>query len=136
MTGPIAILRGAAAGAAGTTALNTTTYLDMVLRARPASSTPQDTVEQLSKSSGIGVPGAGAARTNRIEGLAPLLGLGTRVGGGVVLGLGRALGVRPPAAVDVVAATAIALVGANGPMAALGISDPRSWSVTDWVSDL
>ena len=30
------LLRGAAAGAAGTTALNTVTYLDMVVRGRPA----------------------------------------------------------------------------------------------------
>ena len=29
-----------------------------------------------------------------------------------------------------------ALVGANAPMAALGVSDPRDWSPADWVSDL
>jgi hypothetical protein len=34
------MLLGAAAGAAGTTMLNTVTYLDMVARARPASTTP------------------------------------------------------------------------------------------------
>ena len=28
------------------------------------------------------------------------------------------------------------LVAANGPMTALGITDPRTWSATDWVSDL
>jgi hypothetical protein len=31
------LARGAAAGAAGTTALNAVTYLDMAVRARPAS---------------------------------------------------------------------------------------------------
>ena len=41
-------LLGAAAGAAGTTALNATTYLDMVLRGRSASSTPEDTMRYLS----------------------------------------------------------------------------------------
>ena len=34
------LLAGIAAGAAGTTALNATTYLDMALRGRPASRTP------------------------------------------------------------------------------------------------
>ena len=29
-----------------------------------------------------------------------------------------------------------ALVGANGPMVALGISDPRDWGPADWVSDI
>jgi hypothetical protein len=38
-------LLGAAAGAAGTTALNTVTYLDMAVRGRPTSSTPEDIVE-------------------------------------------------------------------------------------------
>src|SRR4051794_1955049 len=33
--------RGIIAGAVGTTALNATTYADMVLRARPASTTPE-----------------------------------------------------------------------------------------------
>ena len=40
---------GAAAGAAGTTALNTMTYLDMVWRARPASSTPETTVKKMAE---------------------------------------------------------------------------------------
>ena len=39
------ILRGAAAGAAGTTALNVVTYLDMAIRGRPASDTPERSVE-------------------------------------------------------------------------------------------
>ena len=46
-------LRGAAAGASGTTALNTLSYLDMVARARPASTTPEATVEELSKRTGV-----------------------------------------------------------------------------------
>jgi hypothetical protein len=41
------MLRGAAAGAAGTTVLNAVTYVDMALRARPASSTPERTVDTI-----------------------------------------------------------------------------------------
>ncbi|HEV7623003.1 MAG TPA: hypothetical protein VGO26_02625 [Amnibacterium sp.] len=40
---------GSAAGADGTTALNAVAYLDMVLRARPASSTPETSVERLAE---------------------------------------------------------------------------------------
>jgi hypothetical protein len=38
-------LKGAMAGAAGTTALNAVTYMDMVVRGRGASSTPEQVVE-------------------------------------------------------------------------------------------
>ncbi|QWZ08668.1 hypothetical protein KRR39_02040 [Nocardioides panacis] len=31
---------------------------------------------------------------------------------------------------------AVALLGANGPMVALGVTDPRGWALADWVSDL
>ncbi len=49
-------LLGAAAGAAGTTALNVVTYLDMAVRGRPASSTPEMTVEKLSEKSHVRSP--------------------------------------------------------------------------------
>lgn len=39
------LLRGAAAGAAGATVLNAVTYLDMAVRGRPSSSTPEQLVE-------------------------------------------------------------------------------------------
>ena len=32
--------------------------------------------------------------------------------------------------------TAGVLVAANGPMTVLGVTDPRTWSATDWISDL
>jgi hypothetical protein len=35
-----------------------------------------------------------------------------------------------------VAATVGALLVGNGPMTILGITDPRSWSTTDWASDV
>jgi hypothetical protein len=130
------LVRGAAAGAAGTTALNTATYLDMVLRARPASSTPQDTVEKLFDKAGVDVPGQGDRRENRVEGLAPLVGIAAGVGVGLLLGAARALGWRPRFLTETVAATGLALVGANAPMTALGIADPRSWSASDWAADL
>ena len=61
------MLRGAAAGAAGTTALNVVTYLDMALRGRPASSTPANTVEKLAERAHLTVPGEGVTRASRLE---------------------------------------------------------------------
>ena len=56
------LLAGAAAGAAGTTALNAATYVDMALRGRPASSTPERSVEAITDRAGLSVPGDGAER--------------------------------------------------------------------------
>ena len=127
---------GGLAGAAGTTALNTVTYLDMVWRARPASSTPETTVEKLSELTGIPVPGNEEQRQNRVAGLGPLTGLAVGVGVGAVLGAARGMGFRSGLLSGTVLAAAAALLGSNGPMTALGISDPRKWSFVDWASDL
>ena len=129
-------LRGAAAGAAATTALNTVTYLDMAVRGRPASSTPEDTVEKLAEKAHVPIPGEGDTRANRLQGLGPLTGLVAGIGVGVLVGLVRAAGFRSPPLVGTGLTTAGILVAANGPMTVLGITDPRTWSATDWVSDL
>src|SRR3954451_5048696 len=135
--GPVGwALRGAAAGAAATTALNAVTYLDMAVRGRGTSSTPEQTVETLADRAGLDIPGDDDTRRNRVQGLGPLLGLATGVAIGATAGLARASGFRPPAAVGAALTTLGALVAANGPMAALGITDPRTWSRTDWLSDL
>jgi hypothetical protein len=126
------MLRGVAAGAAGTTALDVVTYLDMAVRGRPASSTPERTVEKLAETAHLSVPGEGAQRASRLEGLGALTGLLAGVGVGGLLGLARAAGLR---AGTLLTAAAV-LVSTNGPMTVLRVTDPRSWSVADWVSDL
>jgi hypothetical protein len=130
------IVRGAAAGAAGATALNAVTYLDMALRARPASSTPEDTVEQATDAVHLDVPGEGDDRANRVSAIGALTGLATGVAVGAGYGLVRGLGFRPPVLGGAVLTAAAAMLGANGPMAALGVSDPREWGAVDWVSDV
>ncbi len=129
-------LRGAAAGAAGTTALNAVTYLDMVLRGRGTSSTPEDTVEKLSDKIHVPVPGEGDERVNRVSGLGALTGIVSGVGIGGLLGVVRAAGWRPGILAGSTAATLGALLGTNGPMTALGITDPRTWPPSSWVSDV
>lgn len=134
------VLRGAAAGAAGTTALNAVTFLDMTLRGRPPSRTPENTVETLLGRLGLSMPGDDDARQHRVEGLAALLGAVTGVGVGAVLAsvddsLDGSLG-RLPVPWGGLGLTTLAMVAANGPMTLLGVTDPRAWTAADWISDL
>src|ERR1700712_1988342 len=135
--GPLGwVVRGAAAGAAGTTALNAVTYLDMVVRGRGTSSTPEDTVEKLAEKAHVSIPGDDEKRQNRLQGLGPITGLVAGVGVGVVTGLSRAAGLRSQPLVGTLLTGVGAMVAANGPMAVLGVTDPRTWSATDWISDV
>ncbi|MEU7866384.1 hypothetical protein [Dactylosporangium sp. NPDC049140] len=134
------LLRGALAGAAGTTALNAAGYLDMAVRGRPASSAPQDLVERAAEDAGVHVPGDERTRANRLQGLGPLVGTGVGIAVGALAGLlhhalarrGREL--RPAVEVALIGGVAMAL--ADVPLKALGISDPRTWSAKDWASDV
>jgi hypothetical protein len=130
------LARGAAAGAAGTTALNAVTYLDMVVRGRGSSSTPERTVQELADAAHLPIPGDDETRQNRLQGLGALTGLAAGVGVGLVAGLVRSLGFRSRPLVGTALITGGALVAGNGPMTVLGITDPRSWSATDWASDV
>ena len=130
------LLVGLAAGAAGTTALNTATYVDMVVRARPASRTPETTVERLAETLGAEIPGDEEQRSNRIAGLGPMLGIAAGLGVGALVGVARAAGIRSGAVTGTLLTTAVVLVASNGPMTVLKVTDPRTWSATDWISDL
>ena len=129
------LVRGAMAGLAGTTALNTATYLDMMWRGRPASSTPEQVVEVLADRSGRVIPGDSQQRPNRVQALGALAGIATGVAvgaaagqfHGVVRGLGPVLG---PAVVG-----AAAMAATDVGMYRLGVTDPKSWDAASWLSD-
>jgi hypothetical protein len=133
------LLAGLAAGAAGTTVLNLVTYLDVVVRARPASTTPEATVRRTEELTGVDLssegPGSEEA-ANRRAGLGALLGIaaGLVTGAGYGLVRGRLDGV--PLGLRGVGVGLAANVGTTGPMAAFGITDPLSWSASSWISDL
>lgn len=127
---------GLAGGAAGTTALNGVTYLDMAARGRPTSSSPEDTVEKLADKAGLEIPGDDDTRQNRLAALGPLTGLVAGLGVGAALGLARTLGFRPNLPLSTVVASAGAMIGTIAPMAGLGVSDPREWRAQDWASDV
>ncbi|MGZ0204581.1 hypothetical protein ACNFR7_30900 [Streptomyces sp. RM1] len=128
------IARGCAAGAAGTTALDAATYLDMALRGRPTSSAPEDVVEKVTRKAGHPVPET-EGRDNRLSGMGALAGIAVGVGTGVAVSLLHRLGVRPPVWLGGPATGALAMALADAPMAGLGVSDPRGWSATDWTAD-
>src|SRR3954451_13580425 len=116
------MIRGAAAGAAGSTALNAVTYLDMAVRGRGSSSTPEDTVAKLAEKAPLPIPGEGETRRHRVQGLGPLTGLVAGIGVGVLAGLARAAEVRSTPPVGALLTTTGAMVVANGPMTVLGIT--------------
>jgi hypothetical protein len=130
------LLAGAAAGAAGTAALNAATYLDMVWRGRGSSGTPEQTVEAIEDKLPVSVPGVGDTRTNRISGLGSLSGILTGIGIGAAFGVLRRAGLRPPLPVATAVMGLAAMASTDVSMTALRVSDLRSWSAADWLSDL
>jgi hypothetical protein len=130
------LLAGVAAGAAGTTALNAVTYLDMAARARPASTTPDDTVRKAQELTGVALGESDEDADNRRSALGALLGIASGLATGAVYGVLRPHLRRVPLGVLGVGAGLAANVGSTGPMAALGVTDPRSWPADSWVSDL
>jgi hypothetical protein len=130
------LLAGAAAGAAGTAALNAATYVDMTVRGRGGSSTPEQTVEAIEEQLPVSVPGQDEKRENRVTGLASLSGIITGVGIGAVFGVLHRIGLRPPAPVGAVMVGLTAMTSTDVSMARLKVSDPRTWSASDWLSDL
>jgi hypothetical protein len=127
---------GAAAGAAGAAALNAVTYLDMAARGRPASSAPEQTVERMAEAADAEIPGDEERRRNRRSGLGALTGLVTGVGVGAAYGLARAMGWRPRAEVAGAVLAGAAMSVTDGSMTLLGVTDPRRWRPSDWLSDL
>ncbi|MFI6760987.1 hypothetical protein ACIBF5_17810 [Micromonospora sp. NPDC050417] len=128
-----AAVDGAIAGTVGTIALNAATYLDMTFRGRGASSTPEQTVGRLADAVHLNL-GAEDRAANRRSALGTLLGYGTGVGTAVlisVLGAGR----RWPLPVAAVLLGGAAMFSADATLATLKVSDPRTWSRSDWLSD-
>ena len=138
-TGPADPLAGIAAGAAGTAALNAVGFLDMAVRARPASSTPSDTVRETEWLLDVHLPEEyrdSAEAANRRAALGALLGIASGLGVGALYGLVAPRVDRAPVIVLGVGAGLLANVGTTGPMVALGVTDPRSWPPSSWLADL
>jgi hypothetical protein len=128
--------RGIAAGAVGVTALNTVTYLDMAVRARPASGAPAQAVEELARKAGTELPGDGSERDNRLAGLGPLAGVMTGAAVGVAAAFAWPALARTPGPLAAALLGALAMAGSDGPLVALGLTKPADWTPADWASDI
>lgn len=128
--------RGLAAGAAGTTALNAVTYLDMALRGRPASELPAKAVADLAHRTGRQVPGDPDVRQNRVAGLGALGGILVGVSIGAAAAFVAPLARRLPTAVAGVLLGAAAMASTDLPMMRTKLTDPKSWSASDWLADV
>jgi hypothetical protein len=130
------LLHGAIAGLVGTASLHATTYLDMAVRGRPASQVPSDTVRRLAGAVGSGLADDGDEQAaNRREGLGALLGFANGVGVGAVYGVLASRHDRSRSADPFLVAAATMIVSNLG-AARLGVTDPRAWSLDDWLTDV
>lgn len=129
------LMAGAAAGAAGTTALNAATYADMAWRGRPSSTTQQQAVEELAKRAGQPIPGEGEERQNRLEGLGALAGIVTGITVGALAGPLRGVLLRLGPVLGPVTLGGSAMLATDATLARLGLTDPRTWDAASWLSD-
>ncbi|QBD76077.1 hypothetical protein EPA93_08680 [Ktedonosporobacter rubrisoli] len=130
-------LAGAIAGALGTFSLNVTTYADMAIRGRASSSAPTQLISNLAGK--VGLPLAQAndqTSQNRKSGLGALSGYINGVGVGLMYGLLRPAMPRLPLALGGTGAGLTAMAASDVPLVALGISNPKSWGISGWLSDL
>lgn len=130
-------LKGLAAGAAGTAVLNLITYLDMLVRARSASSVPAETATKLANRVGLELSaGEEQSTQSRRTAAGALLGYGAGLG----IGAGYAIleeGVPDlPAPVSGILLGAAAMAASDVPATATGATDPRSWGRAGWLADI
>jgi hypothetical protein len=108
----------------------------MAVRARPASDTPSQAVEQLTRKAGTDIPGQGDDRDNRLAGLGPLAGIMTGAAVGVAAAFARPVLARIPAPLAAAALGALTMAGSDGPLVTLGLTKPDEWAAADWASDI
>lgn len=133
------LVHGLAAGAVGTAVLNTVSYLDMAVRARPSSSVPAETVDKMTDLAGVTLAedhDSDKAATRR-EAIGALLGYATGFGVGAVYGLLRPGPLRRvPRSLAGIGIAAAATASTVAPYSALGVSDPRTWPAKSWAADI
>ncbi|HEX6967417.1 MAG TPA: hypothetical protein VF174_01110 [Micromonosporaceae bacterium] len=127
------IWQGLLAGAAGSTALNIVTYLDMVYRARPPSQTPEQSAGRLADRLHLNL-GSEQAAANRRSGLGPLLGYAAGLGAAALYAAIAPRHLGRPLATGSLAV--LAMLASDAPMTLLGVTDPRRWSAADWATDI
>ncbi len=131
--------KGLVAGAAGTAALDLYSYGDIVVRGRAPSELPSSVVSKIAARFGRTsfANTDDAVTKHRRSGLGALFGYGVGLGAGVVYAK-----LRPefeswlPWPVAGVILAAATLVASEGSATALGATDWRTWSPSDWIADI
>lgn len=133
------VLLGSAAGAVGTLTLDVVTYLDMLRSGRPASEAPAKVAGVLAQKAGVDFAGGGASdeqAQSRQSATGALLGYATGVGIGAIYGVLRPHIRSVPRPVVGIVLGLAAMAASDIPIAATGVSDPKTWSAANWTADL
>lgn len=141
------VLRGVAAGAAGTAALNIATYVDMTVRGRASSGVPTQVAGKLTDAVGLDLQSKQdgskpvsdnekARASHRLSGIGALMGYVTGLGVGAVYGSLRPQLSSISAPLAGMALGAAAMAGSDVPATVTGATDPRSWGASGWLSDI
>lgn len=132
-------LAGLIAGAVGTVALNMSTYADMAIRGRPPSPVPAQIAGTLAQKVGVDLtPGESESekRQHRESGIGALFGYLTGLGVGTAYGSLRPAIATVPTPIAGVGIGLVAMATSDAPIVALRVSDPKTWGVSGWLSDI
>jgi hypothetical protein len=132
------VLLGAVAGSTGNLTLEIVTYGDMLLRGRAASGVPAKMAATLADNFGIEALSSAATGNqadNRRSAAGALLGYALGVGLGGAYGLARPVLGRMSTPLAGAAVGLAAMTVADASYALTGVSDPKTWSIADWISD-
>jgi hypothetical protein len=133
------ISRGLVAGAAGTAALNLTTYADMLIRGRPASSVPEKVAGRIAENAGI-EPIASSNQEessgNRRSAAGALMGYVVGLGTGIDYAFLRAMMPGVPVPVAAAGIGLMAMAASDVPATMTDATNPREWTPSSWASDV
>ncbi len=127
---------GLLAGAAGTVAIDIATYIDMARSNRPASELPSNVVAAIARRLGATSLADAPENAHRRTALGALVGYGNGLALGALHGLLHPVMKKLPWPIEGVLLGVASSAASDVPAARLGVTDPSSWSPTDWASDL
>jgi hypothetical protein len=141
------IVAGLVAGAAGTVAINVTTYLDMLVRGRPPSELPAKVAGALADEAGLpldfdldeengSADSVSDSVANRREAVGALLGYANGLGIGLAYGISRLVVPKLPTWLAGSMLGSAAMAASDVPATRLGLTDPHTWRPVDWVADV
>jgi hypothetical protein len=136
------LILGAIAGAAGTMALDMTSYADMALRGRASSGMPADVIRRLAAKVGIAelsVPDDDAddATKNRRSALGALAGYKIGIMLGALYGLASYPSSKDRGIVlRSLVLCALAMAASDVPATVLEATNPAEWGTSGWISDI